>query len=348
MLRTLHALRSNTQRVRISLRSLWRRHLSRDRRRSAGEGVIRLLLALLILASVGCGTIPTKRLDAFAQATGEISANVQTTDTRIERLAAHHAVDVADPDKPITATSFELINSENGKSYDLADDFRYRELALKTVSDYAALLKTFGEGDSGSEIDKASTNLAGSLNTLGSTLDPVEKQNIHTYSGIAATAVDLGGRALTEYMRRRALITAMSGAKGDLEQICSAFSRDLSDIKAYVAAMNSAFVARANALRPRVRSCPPHGTTQADQDCYRGRREDELSRMKADTDTQALMSEVTQVTGAIDAISKAVTEIPKAHSEILDALQSSATTSQALEELISAAQRTNSFYRGLK
>src|SRR6266851_1655063 len=124
------------------------------------------LLSVIFLVS-GCATIPTKQLDALAQTTRELSSNVQVTDARIEQLAARYTVNVANPDQPISSATFQPVSTMTGESYDISEDLRIRELALKTVSDYAALLKTFGEGSSTAEIDKASTELAGSLKTLG-------------------------------------------------------------------------------------------------------------------------------------------------------------------------------------
>lgn len=305
-----------------------------------------LLLVLVAVLSSGCATIPTKQLDAFAESTHGLASSIRNTDTRIEQLAARHAVDVANPDKPITSTTFEPI-SPVGQSYDISDDLRYQELVFSMVSEYAGLLKAFGEGDSGADIDKASTALGSSLKALAATADPADKRT-PTYSGLAATIVDVGGRALTDYMRQRALVAAMTKAQPDLEHIASTYSKNLYQIGKYVDIMQRGFVARANALRPRVRKCREGGRTLADKACFRGRREDELARMKADTDTATLLKQVKQVKDSLASIKQATSRIPKANEEILHILQGSPTGEEAVEQLVADVKQANSFFGGLK
>jgi len=306
-----------------------------------------LIIFFIVSVGSGCATIPAKQLDAFATSTKGLSSNIQQTDGTIEQLTTRYAVNVANPDHPITATTFQPISPFSDKSYDLTEDLHYRELVFKTVSDYAALLKSFGEGDSGSDVDKASTALAGSLKAVATTADPADK-NLPIYSGISATLIDLGGRALTNYMRQKALIEAMAKVQPDLETISSAYSADLDGIGKYIDSMEAEFIARANGLRPRVRMCRTGGRTTADKECFRGRREDETARMKTDADTATLLGQVKQVKDSLDSIKKATTNIPQAHQQILNTLQGQPTDSEAIDQLVAAVQEANSFYHGLK
>jgi hypothetical protein len=306
-----------------------------------------MILLFVVSVGSGCATIPTKQLDAFADSTKSLASNIQQTDGTIEQLTIHYVVNVANPDQPITTTTFQSISPFSDQSYDLSEDLHYRELVFKTVSDYAALLKSFGEGDSGSDIDKASTALAGSLKSVVTTADPADK-NLPTYAGISATLIDLGGRALTSYIRQKALVKAMTRAQPDLLTISSAYSADLDGIGRYIDRMKDEFIARANGLRPRVRACRTGGRTTTDKECFRGRRDDETSRMKADADTATLLGQVTQVKDSLDSIRKATTNIPKAHQQILNILQGQPTDSEAIDQLVAAGQQANSFYHGLK
>jgi hypothetical protein len=300
-----------------------------------------LMVIFVVSVSSGCATIPSKQLNAFADSTKSLAANIQQTDLTIEQLTTRFTVNVADPDQPITATTFQR------KDYDLTEDLHYRELVFKTVADYAALLKSFGEGDSGADIDKASTALAGSLKAVTTTAKPADK-NLPSYSGITATLVDIGGRALTNYMRRRALITAMTKAQPDLETISSTYSADLDNIGLYMDSIDAEFIQRANTLRPRVRACSSRLIAADEAACSRDRVEDETARMRADTDTAALLGEVRQVKDSLSSIKKATTNLPGAHEQILNSLEGKPTNSEAIDQLVAAVQQANSFYHRLK
>src|SRR5271154_1324250 len=93
-----------------------------------------MILLFVVSVGSGCATIPTKQLDAFADSTKSLASNIQQTDGTIEQLTIHYVVNVASPDQPITAATFQPISPFTDQSYDLSEDLHYRELVFKTVS----------------------------------------------------------------------------------------------------------------------------------------------------------------------------------------------------------------------
>jgi hypothetical protein len=174
-----------------------------------------------------------------------------------------------------------------------------------------------------SEIDKASHSLAGSVKNLS---DSAKIDGGINVSSIVGTFAEVVGGKIVEYQRRETLRKIMDKTQESLQELSSLLVGSNQKIKTFVSLAQRQIIAHDNAIRP------GYGTAE---------------RLVFDLKVADNLAEIEDIIKALDTISAAVSEIPKAHKEIRAELDKKPTTIDSLQKLVQEAQNASKLYRDL-
>jgi len=296
--------------------------------RSPGR-YIRLLvwLALGLPLVTACAAIPTGRFDALSAASRSVLDSSSATYSRIEGLQRNYMV-FNPAEGRLTPESFKaVVVDDQGRKldFDLRPRLRFRESVLEALSNYTDVLQAFAKKDYQGDLDEASQNLYASVSDLAARApdNPAGQKA----AGLLAAAVNELGRAALERTRRRALRRAMEAAQPGVEGVVDLIAADNVLIVQAVRTMQNGILRSANGLRPTAPS---------------------LNRVQLDERVSRLVDESSEILASLDALSRAVKAIPRAHAEIRESLDDDRPSLAQLQSLIAEAKRLSQFYGSLK
>jgi len=191
-----------------------------------------LTTALVLAALVGCSTPPpTTQIGQFASATDELALQATLAYHQIDELTVlRNIVSVASvPGDLPNDETFEGVLSDEQK--------QVRILLLSQLGAYAAALGELANADVRSDVDKAATNLYGSLGRLKTNFSEATRQR-DLPSGrslplsddsiaLIATAIDAIGAQIAESKRRSAIKTVVIETNPAIQDVSALLSREL-------------------------------------------------------------------------------------------------------------------------
>jgi hypothetical protein len=279
---------------------------------------------LCVIALSACASVPVGKYQVLKDSSQSLLTNTTDTYTRIEKL--QRLVVVASvPDKPIDVDTFKSL-TDKGISYDIVPALQYREQAFEVLVKYLNVLGALSSKDYMSDIDKASIELSGSLQTLIEKSNVINAANAPQVAGIFATLIDAISRPIIEEKRMDALKSIMDSSQGDLLTLTNLLISSNTKIQDFVVLARKLLIAHANLARPKYNS---------------------PLRYDYDKNIANQMQEIDEILASLDAINKGIGKIPNAHKEIRDSLDKKPSTMEALKGLVQEAQRVNKFYRSL-
>lgn len=292
------------------------------RKKEIGLFAVVSLLCFIVLSA--CASVPASKYQVLKDSSQSLLTNTTDTYTRIEKLQRRYIVTKA-PDKPIDLNTFKPLTGD-GQSYDIVPELRYREQAFEVLVKYINVLSALSSKDYMSDIDKASIELSGSLQTLIEQSKVVDAAQAPQVAGISATLIDAVSRLIIEEKRMDALKSIMDSSQGDLEKLVALLVGSNDKIKSSVMNRRVTIIAHANFARPPYNSPDryDYDKTIADQ-----------------------LQEIEEMLASLDAINIGISKIPVAHKEIRDSLDKKPSKMEALIGLVQEAQRVNKFYRSL-
>jgi len=148
--------------------------------------ILTLLTLLTSLFAVGCASIPAGKYQALRTSGDEILTDTVGTFGKVEIMQRHYRVVVA-PDSPLTTNSFEPAVVA-GRSTDIVPALRFREDALRTLVKYLTVLEAFSAKDYETAVDKASIDLAGSLQNLNASAGAMPSGEFKNATGVNINA----------------------------------------------------------------------------------------------------------------------------------------------------------------
>jgi hypothetical protein len=251
----------------------------------------------LALAGAGCAALPIGRFDALAAATRETQNRTAATDADVVQLSRRFMIFSPAPG-PYTASSFVPRIEIGGTTldFDFGPRLAPREAALAVLAGYATALAAFARKDYQGDLDAATQALAGSVHGLVGRPDvpAAAKQG----AGVLATVVDGIGRAITERMRRAALRDAMDTASPGVRAVAGFVKEINAGAAQAVLVMRQGILTKANHL------APGEGT----------------QRVVLNERVEAAVVESEQILSHLTQISTAVDAIPPAHDQIRKSL----------------------------
>ncbi len=276
----------------------------------------------IALALAGCGTaLPVAKFTALETATRQVQQGTHDTYARIATLQDAESAARAATEDQLTPSSF------TSPSTDIVPALRVREAALDVLVSYTQALRALASRDPQSEVDSATLDLAGSLKSLAATVGP-QNTTATQAMGVMATVVDIIGRAIVRREQLDTLRRAMDTGQPGVDALAKLLStEDAGDIAARVGNMQSLILTTANVAR---RSAPL------------------AARMVVDREASVTVASAHEIQAELDALSKAVAVIPRAHAEIRQALDARESPRAALESLVAEAKRINRFYRSAR
>ena len=281
-----------------------------------------VFVTLLVWLVAACApTVPSARYELLADSSQQLLQGTTDTYSRIEQLQRNFLVATAGSD-PLTRDSFQPV--VGAESIDLTPELRFRENALGVLVNYTDLLKALAQEDFEAEVDKASAKLAGSLNSLGSTVSS-DKDMVGKASGILSTIANTVGRMVVEKKRLGALKKVMDDAQPALNDLSLLFTKSNNKIKQIVNLMFDRILAHENKNRPT-----------------------DSHRFEFDSRVAREIAEVKAILKAMDSLNDGVASVPTAHQEIRNSLDQKAGAKEALQRLVEEGQRVNKFYRSVK
>ena len=281
-------------------------------------------VTLLVWLVAACApTVPSGKYELLADSSQQLLQGTTDTYSRIEQLQRNFLVATAGSD-PLTRDSFQPV--VGAESIDLTPELRFRENALGVLVNYTDLLKALAQEDFEADVDKASAKLAGSLNSLGSTVSS-DKDTVGKASGILSTIANTVGRMVVEKKRLSALKSVMDDAQPALNDLSLLFTKSNNKIKQVVNLMFDRILAHENKNRPTAPD--PH-------------------RFEFDSRVAREITEVKAILKAMDSLNDGVASVPVAHQEIRNSLDQKASAKEALQRLVEEGQRVNKFYRSVK
>lgn len=225
----------------------------------------------------------------------EILSKTSETYTRIEKLQRMFTVATA-PNQPITTDTFKPIIL--GQNFDITPELRFREDALDVLNKYTNLLAALSSDDYQANIDKASLDLAGSLENLSST---ALKSDSETVPKVTATLIDVMGKQIVDHEKKEALKKAMDMSQQSIESLSRLVVSSNDKIKDFVNNnIENQLIAHANITRPKYGS---------------------IERYEYDLKVANMISEVEEINSALDIIDQSMIQYPKAHKEIRASLE---------------------------
>lgn len=281
------------------------------------------ILLSCIMALSSCAAIPAGKYENLKDTSHSLLQGTSDTYIRIEKLQRRFVTATA-PDKPIDRETFKP--QIEGQSFDLVPELRYREAAFEVLVNYLKVLSTLSSKDYMADIDKASLELSGSLQTLLESSKVVDSAKAPQIAGIFATIIDAVSHPIMERKRLEALKSIMDSSQGDLEKLSALITGSNQKIRIMVEKMLDRIIAHANLARP------PYQSAQ---------------RYNFDKDMAEQIEEVQEIASSLDAINAGILKIPLAHKETRDALDEKPTKMEAMKELVKEAQRVSKFYRSL-
>jgi hypothetical protein len=290
-----------------------------------GSNVPLLLFALVSLFLAGCSSIPAGKFRTLHSSGEELLADAIGTFSNIESLQRHYCIVIA-PDAPLAPDSFEPAVVA-GRSTDIVPELQFREHAIRTLVSYLAVLEAFSAKDYVSAVDNASVELAGSLQNLEASSRRISSKESKESTRMFATVVDVIAREIIRERRLSALRQVMQSVQGDIDTLCTLIASDSERITEDIDLMTGRIVAHANPDRP------PYGTA---------------ARLAFDEGIAAQTWQAKAAKNSLNAISKAVLEIPAAHRDIAGYLEKKSSNAEGLKSLAQELDRANLFYRGLK
>ncbi len=286
-----------------------------------------LLIPVLLLCALtlsACATsVSVDKYQTLKDSSQSLLTNTTDTYTRIEKLQRRFVITSA-PNEPINRDTFKP--QINGQSYDLVPELRYREEAFEVLVKYLTVLSALSSKDYMTDIDKASVELYGSMQTLMENSKVVDSSHAPQVAGIFATLIDTISRPIVESKRIDALKSIMDSSQLDLEKLSSLIVGSNKKIQVMVWEMLDSIIKHANLARPPYQSA---------------------HRYVFDEDIAELTEEVQEISASLDAISNGISQIPIAHKEIRETLDKKPSNMEALKVLVQEAQRVNKFYRSL-
>ncbi len=285
--------------------------------------LIPVLLLCIIVLSACATSAPISKYQALKDSSQSLLTNTTDTYTRIEKLQRRFVITTAF-DKPINQDTFKP--QIDGQSYDLVPELRYREAAFEVLVKYLTVLSVLSSKDYMADIDKASIELSGSLQTLIESSKVVDSAHAPQVAGIFATLIDTISRSIIESKRIDALKSIMDSSQGDLEKLAGLFAGSNKKIQDFVEKMRGPIIAHANSARPLYKSA---------------------HRYDFDKDIAEQIQEIHEILASLISISNGVAKIPIAHKEIRETLDKKPSNMEALKGLVQEAQRVNKFYRSL-
>ena len=308
-------------------------------------------VTLLVWLVAACApTVPSGKYELLADSSQQLLQGTTDTYSRIEQLQRRFLVATAGPE-PLTRDSFQpVVGSEN---IDLTPELRFRENALGVLVNYTDLLKALAQEDFEGDVDKASAKLAGSLNSLGSTVSS-DKDTVGKASGILSTIANTVGRMVVEKKRLGALKSVMDDAQPALNDLSLLFTKSNNKIKQIINLMFDRILAHENKNRP------THSHSDDTDSRVAGKIAEEKAilkdvdrlidshRFEYDSRVAREITEVKAILKAMDSLNDGVASVPVAHQEIRNSLDQKAGVKEALQRLVEEGQRVNKFYRSVK
>ncbi len=288
------------------------------------SNLLSYVLLLWIIALSACATsAPIGKYQALKNSSQSLLSNTTDTYTRIEKLQRRFVITSA-PDKPINEDTFKP--QIDGQSYDLVPELRYREAAFEVLVKYLTVLSVLSSKDYMADVDKASIELSGSLQSLMESSKIIDSAHASQVAGIFATMIDAIGRPIIETKRIDALKSIMDSSQGDLEKLAGLLVGSNKKIQVLVEKMSNSIIGHANLTRP------PYQSAQ---------------RYDFDKNIAEQIQEIQEILASLNSISDGVAKIPIAHKEIRETLDKKPSNMEALKSLVQEAQRVNKFYRSL-
>jgi hypothetical protein len=280
------------------------------------------LLAATLLALTGCqAAIPVGKYHVMRDTSATVLATSTEAYDRINDLQQQRiAYRAATGGGAITATTYRPGKDDR---MDVAGRMRARRAALETLAKYLAALDAFASRDFEGEVDEASKELAGSVKALAAYAgDDAEATNV---SSIMGTVVNVVGREVVKRRRREGLKRIMTMAQNPVEEtsLYVASGNALADLATQVLIGN--ILAHARRLRP---------------DAF-------VARLPVDEAVGKAVHDADTARSALDAVTAAMRELPKAHAEVLRSLDEPATPVAGLEQLVAEATRAKEFHDDL-
>ena len=308
-------------------------------------------LTLLLWLGAACApTVPTGKYELLAESSQQLLQGTTDTYSRIEQLQRNFLVATAGS-APLTRDSFQpVVGTE---SINLTPELRFREDALGVLVNYTELLKALAQEDFEADVDKASAKLAGSLNSLGSTVSS-DKDTVGKASGILSTIANTVGRMVVEKKRLSALKSVMDDAQPALNDLSLLFTKSNNKIKQIINIMFDRILAHENKNRP------THSHSDDIDSKVSGKTAEEKAILKDvdrlidshrfayDSRVAREITEVKAILKAMDSLNDGVASFPTAHQEIRNSLDQKAGAKEALQRLVEEGQRVNKFYRSVK
>ena len=286
-------------------------------------GNIAAAMCVLILFG-GCASIPEGKFEVLKNSSQSLLTNTKDTYVRIEKMQRRFAV-VTAPNSKIDIDTFKPKIGE--QSFDLTPELRFRESAFEVLVKYNQVLYGISSKDYMGAVDKASQELAGSLNNLNQSSLKMSKDDASKASGIIATFIDLTGKEIVKGRRADALRKVMDLHQKDIENLSVLIVGSNDKIGKYVKIMVERILTHANfAMRPDYGSA---------------------SRYFFDMEIAEVIAETEDIQASLSSVNKGVLKIPEAHKEIRDELDKKPTNLDALHSLIQEVENANSFYRTL-
>lgn len=184
-----------------------------------------LTVALVLAALVGCSTPPpTAQIGQFASATDELAEQATLAYESIDELTVQRKiVEVAavPGDLPSDGT-FEGVLSEQHR--------QVRMELLDLLGSYAAALGELANADVRSDVDKAATDLYGSLGRLNTKFTGATGRDLPLSDdsiALIATAIDAIGAQVVESKRRSAIKTVVIETNPAIQNVSALLSKEI-------------------------------------------------------------------------------------------------------------------------
>jgi len=287
-------------------------------------------IAVIVLALAGlsgCCAVNPAPFEAFANSTHGLLVGADVESVQIAEIQRTFFIFAASAGK-LERNSFEPIIATGGRQHniDLARQFNERVAILQAIAGYADALSAFAKKDYQSKVDAASARLDGSLVSLAHAAGAGSEAT--GAAGFLATAVNALGHATIEYERVKGLRRAMGLAQPGLEKLAVLLVQGDDLIARQLRRYQDDILDDANAT---INASPSA-----------------ISRVQVSALVAAPVSDATLSINRLAELNRSVALLPVANQELLDTLCTGSQKLSNLSQLVSEAQRLESFHAGSK
>ncbi len=185
-------------------------------------------VALVMAVVVGCSTPrPATHIGEFAAATDDLAEQAMLAYQQIDELTVQRKI------VSVASVTGELPDDGTFKGILSEEQRQVRIVLLDLLGSYAAALGELANAEIRSDVDKAASDLYGSLGRLNSTFNKATGRDLPlSEDGIAAiaTAIDAIGAQIVESRRRAAIKRIVIETNPAIQNVTALLSKELPDL----------------------------------------------------------------------------------------------------------------------